>query len=120
MKLSEFDAVDEEFGAGYGSVLVNDGTRRDGQPHAREALAAGMPPRDVWLALCAATDVPPERWHGVGRRKPGHRAAIEDGDTRARISRTFVRLLCRLVHNVSGTTCPSLPAHVAPDVGARA
>jgi hypothetical protein len=73
MKLSEFQiAVDEEFGAGYGSVVVNDlvlpGLR---DRTAREALAAGVPPREVWLALCEATDVPAERRHGVGRREPG-------------------------------------------------
>ena len=73
MKLSEFQiAVDEEFGAGYGSVVVSDlvlpGLR---DRTAREALAAGVPPREVWLALCEATDVPSERRHGVGRREPG-------------------------------------------------
>ena len=73
MKLSEFQiAVDEEFGAAYGSVVVNDlvlpGLR---DRTAREALAAGVPPREVWLALCEATDVPPERRHGVGRHAPG-------------------------------------------------
>ena len=35
-----------------------------------EALAAGVPPREVWFALCAAQDVPPQRWHGAGRPKP--------------------------------------------------
>ena len=75
MKLSEFQiAVDEEFGPGYGSVLVNDLVLADvGGRTAKEALAAGVPPRDVWLALCAAMDVPPSRRHGVGRREPGRR-----------------------------------------------
>lgn len=76
MKLSEFRiAVDEEFGPGYGSVVVNDLVLAPvGGRTAREALAAGVPPREVWLALCEATDVPPARWHGVGRREPGDRA----------------------------------------------
>jgi len=76
MKLSEFQiAVDEEFGPGYASVVVNDLVLAGvGGRTAREALAAGVAPREVWLALCEATDVPPERRHGVGRREPGGRA----------------------------------------------
>jgi hypothetical protein len=75
MKLSEFRiAVDEEFGPGYGSVVVNDLVLAPiGGRTAREALAAGVPPREVWLALCEATDVPPTRRHGVGRHEPGGR-----------------------------------------------
>lgn len=77
MKLSEFQiAVDEEFGPGYGGVLVNDLVlERVGGRTARDALAAGVAPREVWLALCEATDVPPERRHGVGRREPGARGS---------------------------------------------
>ena len=77
MKLSEFQvAVDEEFGAGYGNVVVNDLVLAAvGDRTAREALAAGVPPRDVWLALCEATDVPLARRHGAGRREPGRRGA---------------------------------------------
>lgn len=71
MKLSEFEvALAEEFGA-FGRVL-----RRDtvivalGNRTPDEALAAGVPTREVWFALCAAQDVPPQRWHGAGRPKP--------------------------------------------------
>ena len=73
MKRSEFQtAVDDEFGSAYGGVVVNDLVlERVGGRTAREALAAGIAPREVWLALCEATDVPPERRHGVGRRAPG-------------------------------------------------
>ncbi len=35
-----------------------------------EALDAGVPPRDIWLALCDETDVPVERRYGVGRLDP--------------------------------------------------
>jgi hypothetical protein len=35
-----------------------------------DALAAGVPPRDVWLALCIEADVPESRRHGVGTRDP--------------------------------------------------
>lgn len=38
-----------------------------------DALAAGVDPRDVWLALCEETDVPRERRYGVGRLDPRRR-----------------------------------------------
>ncbi|MFF2496318.1 DUF3046 domain-containing protein [Agromyces sp. NPDC058064] len=73
MKLSEFQiAVDAEFGAGYGGVVVNDLVLASlGGRTAREALAAGVRPREVWLALCEATDVPESHRHGAGRPVPG-------------------------------------------------
>ena len=73
MKLSEFQiAVDDEFGTGYGGVVVNDlALATLGGRTAREALADGAAPRDVWLALCEATDVPESRRHGAGRPVPG-------------------------------------------------
>lgn len=73
MKLSEFQtAVADEFGAGYGGVIVNDLVLTSlGGRTAREALAAGARPREVWFALCDATDVPEERRHGAGRPVPG-------------------------------------------------
>lgn len=71
MKLSEFRiAVDEEFGPGYGQVVVNDLVLPEYGRTAADALAAGVRPRDVWLAICAATDVPESRRHGVGRPEP--------------------------------------------------
>ena len=72
MKRSEFDlAVEDEFGAGYASVVVDDLVlgALDGRT-ARQALAAGVPPRTVWLAICEATDVPASRRHGAGLRAP--------------------------------------------------
>ncbi|RLK53001.1 DUF3046 domain-containing protein [Microbacterium telephonicum] len=71
MRLSELRrAVDAEFGA-RGASLVEDlvlaplGNRTPAQ-----ALAAGVDPREVWLALCDETDVPEPRRHGVGRLEP--------------------------------------------------
>ncbi|MFZ4896030.1 DUF3046 domain-containing protein [Plantibacter sp. Mn2098] len=73
MKLSEFrTAVDDEYGAAYGAVLTSDLVLGDvGGRTAEQALKAGVPARDVWVALCRATDVPESRWHGVGRVQPG-------------------------------------------------
>ncbi|MBP3978180.1 DUF3046 domain-containing protein [Microbacterium sp. BLY] len=71
MRRSEFlRAVDAEFHA-RGSSLVNDLvlTGMAGRT-ALEALDDGVPPRDIWLALCADMDVPDSRRHGVGRLEP--------------------------------------------------
>ena len=66
-------AVDTEFG-GRGQSLVSDLvlTQLAGRT-AEEALDAGVPARDIWLALCAETDVPLERRHGAGRLEPRKR-----------------------------------------------
>ncbi|MFT4135536.1 DUF3046 domain-containing protein [Microbacterium sp.] len=71
MRRSEFDrAVAAEFGP-RAAALLSDLVLDDvGRRTASEALAAGVPPREVWLALCAATDVPDERRHGAGRIEP--------------------------------------------------
>jgi hypothetical protein len=68
MRRSEFDrAVRDEFGA-QGSALVADLIlSKLGDRTSVEALDAGIPAREVWLALCDETDVPLERRHGVGR-----------------------------------------------------
>jgi hypothetical protein len=69
VKVSEFrTAVDEEFGDVLGRVLVKELVLDDvGGRTADEALSLGVPAGDVWLALCRANQIPPERWHGRGR-----------------------------------------------------
>ncbi len=71
MRTSELQiAIAEEFGA-LGSVLMADLTLRGlGGRTGAEALAAGVPARQVWKALCEAKDVPAERRHGRGLREP--------------------------------------------------
>ena len=77
MRMSEFQrAVHDEFGDAYGRSLMNDlvlGALRDRT--AREALDAGVAPREVWLALCEAMYVPPQRRVGVGRIEPTKRSS---------------------------------------------
>ncbi|MBA4247211.1 MAG: DUF3046 domain-containing protein [Microbacterium sp.] len=72
MTRSEFlRAIVDEFGEAYGRSLVRDLVLSPlGERTADEALAAGLAPREVWLALCAAMDVPRERWYGAGRPEP--------------------------------------------------
>lgn len=74
MRRSEFlRAVTLEFGA-RASALTSDLVlgALEGRT-ALEALDAGVAPREIWLALCVETDVPPERRYGVGRLEPRQR-----------------------------------------------
>lgn len=70
MRRSEFlRAVDQHFGARSTWVLddlVLPGIDRT----ASAALEAGVPPRDIWLALCDETDQPESARYGVGLREP--------------------------------------------------
>ncbi|WP_439564299.1 DUF3046 domain-containing protein [Microcella sp.] len=72
MTRSEFlRAIADEFGEAYGRSLVRDLVLTPlGERTAEEALGAGTSPREVWLALCSAMDVPRERWYGAGRPEP--------------------------------------------------
>ncbi|WP_309711107.1 DUF3046 domain-containing protein [Pseudolysinimonas sp.] len=71
LKLSEFTrAVDDEFGA-FGRVLLRDTVMVElGNRTPEQALAAGIPARDVWIAMCRVQEVPVDRWHGAGLPKP--------------------------------------------------
>ena len=71
MRLSEFrEAVRVEFGEAYGRVVTRDLVIPDlGNRTPDDALDAGLLPKDVWTALCVATDVPPERRHAAARIK---------------------------------------------------
>ena len=73
MRRSEFErAVAAEFGP-RASALLTDLVLPDlGDRTAAQAIDAGIPPRSVWLALCEAADVPPERRYGAGRLDPRH------------------------------------------------
>ncbi|BDZ38553.1 DUF3046 domain-containing protein [Microbacterium suwonense] len=73
MRRSEFlRAVDDEFG-GRATALTHDLILGALGTTALEALEAGVPPRDIWLALCDEADVPAERRYGVGRLEPRRR-----------------------------------------------
>lgn len=72
MRLSEFWlAMADEFGEAYGRVLARDAVLEEiGGLTPEQAIKAGVPPRSIWLAVCRSSDVPPERWYGVGQRVP--------------------------------------------------
>ena len=73
VRLSEFwRAVADEFGEVYGRALVRDLVLSElGDLSAERAIAAGVPVREIWLALCAAMDVPSGRRYGVGQFRQG-------------------------------------------------
>lgn len=74
MRRSEFlRAVDDEFGARASTLTTDLVLDALGNRTAAEALDAGVAPREIWLALCAETDVPAERRYGVGRLEPRRR-----------------------------------------------
>jgi len=72
MRLSEFwAAVTDEFGQSYGRTLTHDLVLGDlGDLTSEQAIAKGVTTRQIWRALCRATDVPENRWHGRGVKPP--------------------------------------------------
>lgn len=63
VKHSEFaHAIQAVFGT-YASSLVRDLVLTEvGGKTAEEALAAGVPPRQVWAAICHAKEIDPYLW----------------------------------------------------------
>jgi hypothetical protein len=60
----------DEFGQAYAQVITRDLVLGAlGDRTAEAALAAGEDPKDVWLALCEANNVPKERWAGRPQAK---------------------------------------------------
>jgi len=75
VRLSQFwSLMDDEFGTAYAASLARDHSLGSlGSRTAIEAIEAGVPPREVWLALCDDMDVPPERRFGKVLRAPRKR-----------------------------------------------
>lgn len=71
MRLSQFHSLmTDEFGQTYSQVISRDLVLGSlGDRTAEAALAAGEDPKDVWLALCEANNVPKERWAGKPQAK---------------------------------------------------
>ncbi len=71
MRGSEFEQLAEQaFGRAYAASVLSDQVLGAlGDRTARQALADGVPPREVWDALCEALDVPQDRrWLDPRRR----------------------------------------------------
>lgn len=82
MRISEFRTLThDEFGRALGDTLVVDLVLPSLDATAAQALEDGTDPRTVWLALCSAMDVPPERRLGRdrGRRRAGASGAPDRG-----------------------------------------
>ena len=74
MRRSEFNrAVADEFGARATTVVTDLVLSQVGGRTAEAAIAAGVDPREVWLALGDELDVPADRRYGVGRLEPRRR-----------------------------------------------
>ena len=57
--------MSDEFGQDQSNYLLQDlvlGALADRTGN--QALADGEDPREIWLAICGATGVPKNRWHG--------------------------------------------------------
>ncbi|MFZ4116946.1 MAG: DUF3046 domain-containing protein [Rhodoluna sp.] len=76
MRLSDFNTLmADEFGSEYAAVLLRDLALTELRDLTGEkALAEGIEPKDIWLAICQAQNVPAERWHGLNK-KPNNRHA---------------------------------------------
>ncbi|MGQ0577187.1 MAG: DUF3046 domain-containing protein [Pseudonocardia sp.] len=63
MRLTQFRTLmDEEFGSMRAASLARDHVLAElGGRTVEDALEAGVDPRTVWRAVCAAFDVPPSR-----------------------------------------------------------
>ncbi|GAB94280.1 hypothetical protein BJY21_004034 [Kineosphaera limosa] len=75
MRLSQFwQLMDDEFGGAYARTLAVHQSLPDlGGRTADEALTQGVPPRQVWDAVCEQMQVPIERRLGIDRpAKPGN------------------------------------------------
>ncbi|HYN28991.1 MAG TPA: DUF3046 domain-containing protein [Dermatophilaceae bacterium] len=74
MRLRQFwTLMEEEFGAAYAPSLARAHVLREvGGRTVLEALEQGVPPREVWLALCDDMDVPEDRRLGRDRAPRPH------------------------------------------------
>jgi len=72
MRLSEFwTLMEQEFGGPYGRTVASSHVIHAlADRTATEAIEAGEPVRQVWLALCDDLQVPPERRFVADRSTP--------------------------------------------------
>lgn len=60
--------MNDEFGVAYAAVLEADLALTElGDRTGAACLAAGVDPKEVWIAICKANNVPESRWHGLNK-----------------------------------------------------
>jgi hypothetical protein len=60
--------MNDEFGSAYAAVIETDLVLTElGDRTAKQCHAAGEDLREVWLAICRASNVPPSRWQGLNK-----------------------------------------------------
>jgi hypothetical protein len=70
LRLSQFhELMADEFGKPHSEVIIRDFALLElGDKTAATLLAAGQEPREIWLAICRAQQVPQERWNGLDKK----------------------------------------------------
>ena len=70
MRLSQFqELMVDEFGKAQSEVLIRDLALMElGDRTAASLLASGEDPKQIWLAICRAKQVPKERWTGLDKK----------------------------------------------------
>jgi hypothetical protein len=59
----------DEFGKAHSDVIIRDFALLElGDKTAAVLLAQGEDPRQIWLAICRAQQVPNERWSGLDKK----------------------------------------------------
>jgi hypothetical protein len=69
LRLSKFrELMNDEFGVAYAAVLEADLVLTElGDRTGAACLAAGVDPKEIWIAICKANNVPESRWHGLNK-----------------------------------------------------
>ena len=69
MRLSQFhELMADEFGPQAPVIFKDLALFELGDKTAAELLSLGEEPKIVWLAICRAQGVPPERWSGLDKK----------------------------------------------------
>jgi hypothetical protein len=59
----------DEFGKAHSDVIIRDFALLElGDRTAAVLLAQGEDPRQIWIAICRAQQVPKERWSGLDKK----------------------------------------------------
>jgi hypothetical protein len=59
----------DEFGKAHSEVIIRDFALLElGDKTAASLLTAGEDPKQIWLAICRAQQVPKERWSGLDKK----------------------------------------------------